>query len=238
MFSTHCIHFIRRIVAVLFLVITSSTLAVAQYTYPKERYVGFSAGSTITRVSFNPSVRQNYLTGGFAGGLTYRYIEEKYFGFQLELNFVQQGWSEDFSNEENTSYSYVRRTNYLELPFLTHVFFDLGHTSRMIFNIGPKIALYLSDSTTSNFDIYNPPAFSISGRSTSQHTLEIENSIDYGICAGLGYELHLGKSLYYLEGRYSFGLGDIFNNSPSDDFSASSNQVIYVTLGYLFDIYK
>lgn len=238
MCSSRYIHSLQRVAVALLFFFSLSLSVVAQGSYPKERYFGVSAGTTLSRVSFNPSVSQNYLTGGFAGGVTYRYVEEKYFGFQIELNYVQQGWNEDFSNEENPIYSYSRRINYLELPFLTHVFFDVGSTSRIIFNVGPKIGLYLSDKATTNFDVYNLPDFSIVGRTTAQQTLEIENTLDYAICAGLGYEFRTGSSTYYLEGRYSFGLGDIFNNSPSDDFSASSNQVIYITLGYLFNVYR
>ena len=59
--------------------------------------VGFNGGININSVSFSPTVRQKSLMG-INGGLTARYISEKYFsmicGAQVELNFSQHGWSE------------------------------------------------------------------------------------------------------------------------------------------------
>jgi hypothetical protein len=41
-----------------------------------------------------------------------------------------------------------------------------------------------------------------------------------------------------LEGRYYYGLGDIYGNSKRDFFGRSNNNAIVVKLTYLFDIMK
>ncbi len=41
-----------------------------------------------------------------------------------------------------------------------------------------------------------------------------------------------------LEGRYYYGLGDIFKNTKKDYFGRSGNSSITVKLSYLFDIIK
>jgi hypothetical protein len=39
-----------------------------------------------------------------------------------------------------------------------------------------------------------------------------------------------------VEGRYYFGLADIFKNKSADYFSVSSNQSILVSLSYMYNI--
>jgi hypothetical protein len=67
--------------------------------------------------------------------------------------------------------------------------------------------------------------------------MSVQRKIDYGISAGAGLELslkHVGH--FMLEGRYYYGLGDIFKNSKRDYFGRSNLNVITVKLTYLFDI--
>ena len=57
--------------------------------------VGVNGGINLNSVSFSPSIKQKNLMG-INGGVTARYISEKYFsmicGAQIELNFSQHGW--------------------------------------------------------------------------------------------------------------------------------------------------
>ncbi len=67
--------------------------------------------------------------------------------------------------------------------------------------------------------------------------MPIEKKLDYGIAAGLGVELslrHVGHFL--LEGRYYFGLGNIYGNTKRDYFAKSNYQNIVIKATYLFDI--
>ena len=65
------------------------------------------------------------------------------------------------------------------------------------------------------------------------------NNFDYGITGGVGVELRLNRNVFVLEGRYSFGLGDIFGNKKADVFHGSSaNRGILVTLSYMFNVWK
>lgn len=85
--------------------------------------VGVNGGMNFSNVSFTPKIKQK-TTNGMTGGLTVRYISEKYFamicGLQMELNYSQRGWTELI--EENTD-TYSREMNYLEIPFLAHLAF-------------------------------------------------------------------------------------------------------------------
>ena len=67
--------------------------------------------------------------------------------------------------------------------------------------------------------------------------MAVENKFDFGIVAGLGMEYsipHVGHFL--LEGRYYYGLGNIYGDSKRDYFGKSNHSNIVVKLSYLFDI--
>ena len=61
---------------------------------------------------------------------------------------------------------------------------------------------------------------------------EVENKFDYGIAGGLGIELKTKIGNFFVEGRYYYGLSDIYKNSKTDDFGRSANQDIIIKLGY------
>ena len=74
---------------------------------------------------------------------------------------------------------------------------------------------------------------------TEQYSMEVENKLDYGIAAGLGLEYsHPKIGHLQLEGRYYYGLGNIYKDSKKDYFSKSNLGNIVVKVTYLFDITK
>ena len=113
--------------------------------------IGINGGANYSTVSFQPTIKQNGLLG-ITGGVTARYISEKYFamicGAQLELNFSQRGWDEKFDPEQGFSSedSYVRTLNYLEIPFLAHLAFGKDRGAQFFINLGPQIGFLLSEN--------------------------------------------------------------------------------------------
>ena len=69
-----------------------------------------------------------------------------------------------------------------------------------------------------------------------QMKMEITNKFDYGITAGAGFELSTKAGRFLIEGRYYYGLSDIFKNSKKDTFGRSNNGTIVVKCSYLFDL--
>ena len=68
---------------------------------------------------------------------------------------------------------------------------------------------------------------------TDQFSLPVHSKFDYGISASLGLEVNVApKHAINLEGRFYYGLNDIFRNHKSDPFQGSSSMSIMVTLGY------
>lgn len=196
----------------------------AQYTYIEpEISVGINQGVALwTTVGFSPYVDQNFDVR-YNGGFTFRYIGQKYFGVIAELNYTQRGWS---STSAQTGERYDHRLDYLEIPFLAHIYFG-KEKFRFFVNLGPKIRYMVNDESTPPFS-KNPGI---------EQTKPIENRFDYSICAGLGIELRTPKAGYFiLEARYDYGLGNIYKNNKGEDFSLSNNQAITISIAYLFNV--
>ena len=83
---------LRYILFVIAVVSLQSGLA-QRSDYQPEFTVGVKGGTTLSRVSFTPTVTQSLLLG-YTGGVSVRYIEEKFFGLIAEINFTQCGWNE------------------------------------------------------------------------------------------------------------------------------------------------
>lgn len=199
----------------------------AQKPFPKEHAIGITGGINLSKMTFRPTVVQDYKMGETMG-ITWRYIEEKYFGIQAELLYTKRGWKDRF--DENPDLYFERTLDYIELPVLSHIFFG-NNRVRGFVNLGPKFGYYIGTSTKTNIS-------SGDALSSEHQTLPVKNKFDYGITAGGGVELRFGKHSVLMEGRYYFGLGDIYSNDKKDPYEASSNQNISVALTYLFHIRK
>ncbi|MBP5687610.1 MAG: PorT family protein [Muribaculaceae bacterium] len=194
--------------------------------------VGAKGGMSLSRVNFQPSVPQKMI-GGMVIGASVRYIEENHFGLIGEVNLEQRGWKEDFKPLEG--YSFSRQFTYIQVPLLTHIFFG-SDKARFFFNAGPEIGIMIGEKTSSNFDYENAASIeelANSYRQLEQYVEPVHRRFDYGISAGLGIEVNIApKHAINLEGRFYYGLNDVFRNHKTDPFQGSSSMSIMVTLGY------
>ncbi len=208
--------------------------SVAQRYYSPDFSIGIKGGATLSQMSFMPTVRQK-MTEGMTFGVMARYTEEKLFGLIAELNVTQRGWKEDY---EEHPFSYSRRLTYIQLPLLTHIYFGSRHVKCFV-NLGPEVGLMLHDRIKADFNYAD--VSSVTGypanRRTEQLDMKIANRFDYGIAGGVGCEFfaHRRHSVM-LEGRFYYGLGNIFNATKADVFSASRGMSIEITLGYFFRV--
>lgn len=200
--------------------------------------IGINGGMNWSSVTFTPTIKTAYLTG-MCGGLSIRYTCEKYFtaicAVQMEINYVQRGWEEVIEDGSNNTYQRV--TNYLEVPFM----FNMGwgreqRGVRFFINAGPQMNFFLGEEETYGGDPWDPSHRP--NNVTGQYGKATENKFDYGICGGGGLDWSTGIGHFVLEGRYYYGLADIFGNTKRDYFGRSGNSSITVKLSYLFDIIK
>lgn len=218
----------RRILYLLLLAVGSVMMLQAQTRIPREVHVGLIGGANASEYSFHPHVTQQ-MTTSYTGGVAIRYIEETLFGLQVEMLLTQRGYSDFY--EEAPDLHFERQLNYIEVPVMAHVYFPIGAHNEIAFDAGPKLGFFLSDKTDSNL----PDDFGIKGEFAGytylHHTLPISRKFDYGIQAGLGYEFKFNRKMsLMIQGRYYYGLANLWPDSKADHFEQSSNQSIQVVM--------
>lgn len=208
-------------------------LCCAQTHYKPHISIGGKAGVSLARLDLSPSVPQGWLLAT-NGAVTFRYAEEKLFGLVAEFGWSQRGWKENF---EESPLQYERTLTYLNLPIMTQIIFG-SRRAKCFVNLGPQFAFMIAENIKSNFDYLNLGSVTDwpeRQRRTEQLAMPIHNKFDYGIAGGIGAEFYVQPHhSITVEGRYYFGLGNIFRAKKSDTFSASRCTAIEVTLGYNF----
>lgn len=232
-------HFFSPVVVCFLLFLGISPLHAQKETFKGELYLGAGGGSLFSKVDFMPGVPLAFKQGIY-GGISAKYISEKYLGLIIELNYAQRGWKEDF--DPSSDFSYSRTLNYVEIPFMTHIYF--GEKIRFILNLGPQISLLVGDSQEMSQALSDDldarraddPEARIGMQYEGMYDLK---RLDYGLVGGIGMELKTGIGDFDLEGRYYFGLGDIFTSRRSEEayFSRSASRVIGVKLTYYIRIF-
>lgn len=212
--------------------------------------VGINGGYIMSSIGFVPKVTQKS-HGGMTAGLSMRYTCEKYFNticaISAELNYARTGWNERIlDNNDNPVINattgqaemYRRDINYIQVPVFAHLGWGRERKGfQFFFKAGPQFGYMIGESTTTNFSVKDANRSDRTNLTMAQDTMSVENKFDYGIAAGLGLEYslpHVGH--FMLEGRYYYGLGNIFGDTKRDYFSKSNHSNIVVKLTYLFDI--
>ncbi len=242
----------RTIIALLsVLAFTSNTIAQERSHFEEEVAIGVQGGLNLAQVRFlhNDVSYANNLgdlgwRSGATAGASVRFIAQKHFGIQLEANYLQNGWKEKWKDDEKigdisfADASTERTINYLSVPVLAHIYF--GNTNRLFFNLGPKLAVMVGKGKNKNNLNEEQKQLILSNNSEDPRLNDkIEpRNMDYGLCAGFGYELHLNKFSILAEFRYTYGLQDVFDHSRSATFQRSNNQDIQFTLGVMLPVLK
>lgn len=245
----------RRIISFTFVFLFMSSVIRAQIgDHRNELAIGFNGGYVMSNVGFTPSVTQK-MHSGLTGGFTVRYTCEKYFksicAIVGEVNISQMGWKEDIRTADdkpvinsvtNVAEEYERQLTYVQVPLMARLGWGRERKGfQAFFQLGPQLGMYLGDKKKSNFDYASRNVNDRIGalRDAVMDTLDVQRKFDYGITAGFGLEYSNPKLGHFIiEGRYYYGLGDIYKNSKSDYFGRSNNSGIYVKLTYIWDVIK
>ena len=242
----------RKYLLVLFLSFISFAVKAQVGEYRTDFAVGVNGGYVLSNVGFQPDVPQSML-GGMTMGVTLRYTCEKYFksicAIVAEVNLVQTGWKEKIQGMENQplyyegsteALHYQRKMTYLQIPLFARLGWGRERKGLQgFFQVGPQLGIFLSESTTTNLVDDKEPTEQRSSSIVEQESKPVEKKFDYGIAGGAGIEFSVPKVGHFmLEGRYYYGLGNIFGNSKSDYFGKSNFGQIVIKATYLFDIVK
>ncbi len=223
--------------------------------YRTDLAVGVSGGYMMSNIGFLPEVPQGLL-GGMTGGITVRYTCEKYFksicAIVAEVNLAQTGWKEDIKDIDNQPVYYVddkdktnplayeRKMTYVQIPLMARLGWGRERKGFQAFiQLGPQIGFFMNESTSTNVVPGYGTQTKRSSQVVAQDTMAVENKFDYGIVVGGGLEFsHRKLGHFIVEGRYYYGLGDIYGNSKSDYFGRSNFGQIVIKATYLFDLIR
>ncbi len=218
--------------------------------YRQDFAIGVNGGYAFTNFRFTPKVNQG-LHGGVMGGLTWRYTCEKYFSSICaivgEVNYAQMGWKEsilDYDDNpvinESTGLAekYSRTINYVQVPVFARLGWGREVKGVQFFvQAGPQFGYFLSEKTKMNFELEKRNTSDRVNQVIEQDTMAVENKFDYGIAGGVGVEFsHPSVGHFILEGRYYYGLGNIYGDTKKDFFASSNMGSIMIKLSWLFDI--
>lgn len=214
--------------------------ATAQIGEPRSNFsVGVNGGVNLNSASFTPTIKQNSLMG-ITGGLTARYISEKYFamicGAQVELNISQRGWDELFEMEDENGQTikvpgktYTRKMTYVDIPFLAHLAFGRERGLQFFVHAGPQIGFLIGESET----IEGIDMNTLSNTQKAIYGVKIQNKFDYGITGGGGVELRTKKPAVFGRRSLLFCLIRLLQYNKKDYFARAAHGTITVKLTYL-----
>ena len=220
--------------------------------YRSEFAIGFGGGYVMSSLDFVPEVPQLQHTG-YIGGITMRYTSERYFNSICaivgEVNYAKVGWKEDILDPDDEpvinsvtgeAEAYQRDQFYVQVPLMARLGWGRERKGfQVFFQAGPQFGYFLNETTKTNSNLNNANLSSRTSYIVAQDTMAVEHRVDYGITAGLGLEFsHPRLGHFLLEGRYYYGLGNIYGATKRDYFARSNFAQIVIKLSYLFDLSK
>lgn len=240
------------VLALLVFLLSPSSASAQVGEHRNDFAIGVNGGYALSNVGFVPKVSQS-MHGGFTAGLTTRYVCEKYFSticsVQAELNYTQMGWKESILDQDDhpvinsvtgLAEEYSRTVNYVQVPVFAHLAWGREQRGmQFFFQLGPQFGYRLSESTKTNFNWEERNRFDRVNPTCAQDTMAVEHNFDYGIAVGGGIEYsipHVGH--FQLEGRYYYGLSNIYGDTKRDFFAKSNLSAFVVKLAWFFDITK
>ncbi len=209
---------------------TSLASSQAQQKAPFQRQLHFGAkGTTLaSKYMFVPSVSQNLFLG-YGGGIYTRFDIERGASLQVELNYTLTGWKE--KDDDKPDFNYTRSIHTINLPILTHLYLSFGKGIRVFLNAGPVIGYNFAETNK----LENKDGIKFREIDKYRHETKIKNKFFWGLCGGLGLSIPVGKHhRFELEGRYTFGLGDIWSNKRQDPYGNSAERRYSLSLGYSY----
>lgn len=192
-----------------------------------DMYLGVHGGVSASMVIFSPSVANmsdpftNGMVLGGNGGLVFRYAGHKVCGLQVELNYMHRGW-----REHTETGDYERHLHYVEVPFLTHLYFGNKAVKGFI-NLGPQFGYCVADQTKGMK----------TGADNAHQYEPITEPFDWGVALGLGlYCQSRHAGLYQLELRGNYSLGGVFGTRSIDHFRFANPLDLSVNLAWLMPL--
>ncbi len=169
-------------------------------------------------------------TGLHIGALAEFMLTES-FSIQPELLYSMQGAKSEYSEsytefgiEVSESGEEELKLDYIILPIMANYYITEG----LSVQVGPQVGFLVSAKGEGEYTA--SAAGMTESESFDEDVKDETSSIDFGVAAGLGYELDMGV---FFQARYYLGLSNVDDSEFSDDYSIQNN-MIQLSLGYKF----
>lgn len=211
-----------------FFVLALCVNAQTKNDFKSEWVVGVGGGATFNRFFFTPSVSQHTLNG-YLGGIMLRYDVESYASLQMEINYSKSGWKERFDNTGTIDKSYQRELQYIRIPILTNIHYDIKMFS-IFLNAGPEFGYQIKENSVET------GSNDMTEWEKMRHDMPSSKKFSWGLTGGLGIAVAFDRHRVELEGRYTYGFGDIWSTNRVDPYGKASESIIGVRLNYLITV--
>ncbi len=185
-------------------VLCTCFLANAQ-TSKREEGIKFGIKGGINLSNFNGDVEDNAMRYGLHIGMVSEIIISDKFSFQPELLYSAQG----FKNETPNNFSKAK-FDYVNLPLMIKYY----AADKFSVEAGPQVGFLVNAKNRDN---------------SGNTSIDDQNVVDFGINAGVGYELKNGM---FFQGRYNLGITNV--NGDSNGAVKYTNSVFQLSIGVLF----
>lgn len=207
------------------LLLLLAALLASPFIVKSQTYIGLRGGYSMSTIFFSPTQYQKTLFGGGIDlGFVLKTYQNKYVGFQGEINIIQRGYRTPYRDWEN----YKRVNTYLEVP----VFFQLQLPIKQLdifANAGCYGAFLLSAqegyNTTGEFVMTNYKFNSL-----------YDKRFDFGLAGGAGLAYEFSFGVIQAEYRVNYGLADLFKSTWEGMPNHSRSFTQSVNLSYLFPL--
>jgi hypothetical protein len=182
---------------------------------------GIKGGLNFANISFDDYDDNSTRTGFTIGAVVDIGIPMFPVGLETGLYYSQQGTTLEVTEIFDgvpVSLDGTIKLDYLKVPVLAKVNFGPPGPFSPHFVAGPYAAFIMNAKEE----------FSVNGMSDTVDIKDDVESMDFGLTVGLGADLNLMVTSISIQGRYSFGLTDIF------DDGGSKNRVLSIVAGFAF----
>lgn len=193
-----------------------------------QTFIGVKAGySPISIISFKPNIKATSFYGEKPDfGIVVRHFDNKWMGFQGELNFTQRGYNQPYQD----TFQLRHINNYVELPIFMQ--FHINLASVYLHVQAGCYAAYLLNSkegvNTSGTMILKNYEFNILR----------DKRFDYGLLGGAGLSREFNWGLIQVEVRVLYGFGDLYKYTYAGMPEQSKAVVQNVNISYMYNISK
>ncbi|BDD07626.1 hypothetical protein FUAX_00580 [Fulvitalea axinellae] len=231
----------RKLLALKILLITALTFCLAGNSY-SQTFVGVRAGGGASQLLNNllnsfskPDFYSTTFTYGAIGGVMFRHVAEPHLGFQAEINYLQRGFKQQLPEAIQNGEYIEAEYDYIQVPIMASIYALQGKT-KVFFNVGPYLAFGISGTET----VFQVENFEKKSSKTTDIDFGSEDfdAFDYGLEAGLGLERRFEFGILQVEGRFTWGMGNIYNADKPYYPDHTQNMTLGLTVNYLFQLDK